>query len=251
MENLDLLIDLHIDGHRQGPGGTNETCMAVILSGLEKRTGLKIADIGCGTGASTVTLARTLDAEITAVDFLPEFLTRLDNAAEQEGLSGQITTLAASMEALPFEDSTFDAIWSEGAIYNMGFEEGISAWRQFLKPGGILAVSELSWFTQERPEDLEAHWNNEYPGVAVASAKLAILEANGYSPLGYFPLPKHCWIDNYYRPLQERFASFLSRNAHSDAARAIVAAEEKEIAFYERYATYFGYGYYIARRLPD
>ena len=39
---------------------------------------LKIADIGCGTGASTLLLARSLDAQITAVDFLHDFLEVLE-----------------------------------------------------------------------------------------------------------------------------------------------------------------------------
>jgi SAM-dependent methyltransferase len=143
------------------------------------------------------------------------------------------------MDALPFEERSFDAIWSEGAIYNMGFENGIRAWRDFLKPKGILAVSELTWLTRERPSELEQHWMQEYPEVATASAKMAILEANGYSPVGYFPLSERCWLDNYYRPMQVRFADFLSRNGHSEPARAIVEAEEKEIALYERFSTFF------------
>lgn len=251
MDNLDLLIDLHRDGARQGPGGPEETRLAIALSGLRGAYGLKIADIGCGTGASTLVLAQELDAFVTAVDLLPPFLERLDVAAERAGLSDRIETLAASMDALPFEERSLNAIWSEGAIYNMGFENGVRAWRRFLKPGGVLAVSELTWLTHERPGEIERHWMREYPGVATASAKMAILEANGYAPVGYFPLPERCWLDNYYRPMQARFADFLSRNGHSEPARAVVAAEEQEIALYERYSAYVGYGYFVARRTAD
>lgn len=251
MDDLDLLIDLHLDGARQGPGGDAETRLAIALSGLGGRRGLNIADIGCGSGASTLVLARELDARITAVDFLPAFLERLESAAGREGLGDRIETLAASMDALSFDEGTFDAIWAEGAIYNMGFEEGVRAWRRFLKPGGVLAVSELTWLTGERPSELDQHWMREYPGVATASAKMAILEANGYSPIGYFPLAEHCWLDNYYRPMQARFAAFLSRNGDSEPARAIVEAEQKEITLYERFAAYFSYGYFVARRTAD
>jgi hypothetical protein len=91
----------------------------------------------------------------------------------------------------------------------------------------------------------------EYPEVDTASAKIAILEQNGFSPVGYFPLARHCWLDNYYRPMQARFAAFLSRHGHSDSATAIVAAEQEEIALYERNAAYVSYGYYIARRVSE
>ena len=251
MDDLSLLVDLHREGRRQGPGGDDETRLAITLSGMSGRTGLKIADIGCGTGASTLMLAKELDASVTAVDFLPDFLHDLEIAAQRQHLTKRIETLAASMDALPFEEQSLDAIWSEGAIYNIGFANGIQAWRRFLKPDGILAVSELTWLTQARPAELERHWNREYPEVDTASAKMVILERNGFSPVGYFALPKRCGLDNYYRPMQARFAAFLERNDNSDAAAAIVAAEEHEIALYERHSAFVSYGYYVARRTPD
>lgn len=248
MDELRLLLELHGDGPRQGPGGNRETSLAVALSGLKGATGLRIADIGCGTGASTLVLARELDAHITAVDFLPDFLDRLEDAAGRSGVADRIITLAASMESLPFAPAAYDAIWSEGAIYNMGFAAGIEAWKRYLKPGGILAVSELTWLTGQRPPGLQAHWETEYAEVDTASAKMAVLERLGFSPIGYFPLPEYCWLDNYYRPMQRRFPDFLARHEHSEAARAIVAAEEDEISLYERHKAFVGYGYYLARR---
>ena len=251
MDHIDLLVDLHRKADRQGPGGDAETRLAITLSGLSGRQNLKIADIGCGTGASTIVLAKCLDADITAVDFRPEFLEELDQRAKAEGVSEQITPLAASMEALTFQPSSLDAIWSEGAIYNIGFKAGIRSWRPFLRPGGILAVSELTWLSRERPAELEEHWSGDYAEVAQASAKMALLEAHGYTPLGYFPLPETCWLDNYYRPTQERFADFLAKHDGCAAARSIVQAEQLEISLYERFSAFVGYGYYVARKRPD
>lgn len=71
------------------------------------------------------------------------------------------------------------------------------------------------------------------------------------SPLGYFVLPPACWLDNYYRPMQARFAGFLQQHHNSDAARAVVAAEQHEIALYEKYHDFYSYGFYIARRCDD
>ncbi len=157
MDDMKLLIDLHKGGAGKGPGGDNETRRAIDLSALEGERDLRIADIGCGTGASTLLLANELDAHITAVDFLPDFLAVLDANAKQAGVAERIATVAESMDNLSFETASLDAIWSEGAIYNMGFEAGIKAWKNFLKLGGILAVSELTWLTDERPEELQAH----------------------------------------------------------------------------------------------
>lgn len=249
MEHLDLLIDLHQHNPRQGPGDDAQTALALRLTGLDATEPLRVADIGCGTGAATLALARLLpQAHITAVDFLPPFLAQLRQRAEAADVSGRISTLEASMDALPFADGPFDLLWSEGAIYNMGFENGVKRWRRFLRPGGVLVASELTWTTHTRPPELQAHWEREYPEVGTASDKIGVLERNGYSPLGCFVLPEACWLDHYYRPLRAGFSDFLSRHGHSVEALAVVAEHEQEIALYETYKAFFGYGVYIAQR---
>jgi ubiquinone/menaquinone biosynthesis C-methylase UbiE len=248
MDDVQLLIDLHKDGARQGPGGDAQTKLAIELACLDREAPLKVADIGCGTGASTILLAQQLNARITAVDFLPQFLDDLKARAQLAGVAERISTLACSMDELPFADEELDVIWAEGAIYNIGFETGVSQWRQFLKPGGVLVASEITWTTDARPSGIQEHWTAEYPEIDKASAKIRILEKHGYSPVGYFVLPEECWLDAYYHPMENRFAEFLARNGNSKEANAIVDAEKKEIDLYRRYKAYYSYGVYIARR---
>jgi SAM-dependent methyltransferase len=249
VENLQLLIDLHRGANRQGPGSDAETEKALNLSMIDKNEPLKIADIGCGTGASTLSLARILKAQITAVDFLQEFLESLENRAENMGLSEKIRALNCSMDNLPFDDEEYDLIWSEGAIYNIGFEKGVKDWNRYLKMGGMLVVSEITWITASRPAEIQEYYENEYPEINTASAKIDVLERNGYSPTGYFVLPEYCWLDEYYRPMQDEFQGFLSRNTNSDEAHAIVESEKQEIALYKKYRKYYSYGVYIAKKV--
>ncbi len=249
MDDLKLLIDLHKQGHRQGPGGDAETEKALNLAIADRSAPLKVADLGCGTGASTLVLAKLLNARVTAVDFLQDFLDVLKEKAENIGLADRISTLACSMDNLPFADEELDVIWSEGAIYNIGFEKGVADWRRYLKAGGLLVVSEITWITGSRPQEIQDHWNSEYPEIDVASAKIRILEKHGYSPVGYFVLPEYCWLDQYYRPMQTSFEDFLSRNGNSEEARAIVAAEQREIDLYETYKDYISYGVYVAKKI--
>lgn len=248
MDELTLLADLHKAGLRQGPGSPDVTRRAMVLAGLDGSRPLEIADIGCGTGAASLELARMLDARITAVDFLPPFLDVLRQRAQAQGL-GRIITLEASMDALPFTDASFDVIWSEGAVYNMGFEAGIAAWKRFLKPGGKLVLSEITWTTAARPQTITDYWTAQYPEIDTASAKLAVLERHGYRPEGYFLLPPCCWQEHYYGPLRERFPAFLDRHGHSPQAAAIVAAEEEEMALYQKYGQFYSYGMYVAAKV--
>ena len=69
-------------------------------------------------------------------------------------MGNRIDAQAGDMTQLTFADETFDAIWSEGAIYNIGFGKGLSEWRRFLKPGGIIAVTDASWLTLDRPSEI-------------------------------------------------------------------------------------------------
>lgn len=251
MEDIRLLMDHHIRGNRQGPGGDAETERALDLALVDRTVPLKVADIGCGTGASTMVLAKRLNAQITAVDFLQGFLDVLDIRAEKLGLSEKIRTLCCSMDNLPFRDEAFDVIWSEGAIYNIGFERGVKAWHRYLKVGGLLVVSEITWTTASRPLEVQGYWEAEYPEIDQASSKMRTLEESGYSPVGYFVLPEHCWMMNYYQPILDRFEDFLERNGYSEAARAIVAGEKREIAMYQKFKDNYSYGVYAARKVDQ
>jgi len=252
VSELDLLIDLHLRNDRQGPGGDSETERAVELAGLPGclpgRVPLQILDVGCGTGASSLSLARALDARVTAVDAAAPFVDRLRERAAAEGLADRVRAEVGRMESLAFEDERFDVVWSEGAVYHMGFAEGARAWRRLLRPGGVIAISELTWTTAERPADIEAHWTAAYPGIATASGNLRRLEAAGYAPAGFFFLPDACWEENYYAPLRAGVPAFLERHGRSDAVRRLVAAEEAEMALYRDRGAWYGYAFYIARK---
>lgn len=250
-ETIALLADLHVRNARQGPGSEAATLQALALlelAGLDRTKPLAIADIGCGTGAAALPLLRETNATITAVDLLPQFLEALVERATAAGVVDRITTIEADMAELPFREGQFDVLWAEGAIYNIGFTRGITDWQRFLKPGGMLVVSEITWRTTVAavPEPLRAHWEREYPEVAPAAAKLSALEAAGYASIGYFPLPPACWRTEYYAPLSAGFPDFLARHEQSAAARAIVENEQHEIELYTEYQDFVSYGVYLA-----
>ena len=249
MTEIELIVDLHKTIGRQGPGSEADTLRALGYIDTARRKDLKIADIGCGTGGQTLTLAKNTQAQITAVDLFPEFLEVLATRARAMGLQQQIHTLQGSMDQLPFERESFDIIWAEGAIYSMGFEAGIKNWREYLKPGGYLAVSEITWTTCSRPGEIQDFWESEYPEIDRASGKIKLLEEHGYTLAGYFILPQESWLRTYYEPLERHFDSFLERHHHSQAAGKVVEAYRQEIALYTRYQAYYSYGFYVARKV--
>lgn len=248
VNDLELLIEFHREAERQGPGSPETTRRAIELAGLDVLPAPRIADLGCGTGASALLMAGDLGARVTAVDLAPALIAELEARASRAGLAGSIEVETASIESPPLDDAAFDAIWSEGAVYNIGFERGVRDWRRFLRPGGVLAVSEITWLTAERPRELDEFWTHAYAEIDTAAHKLGALERHGYAPIGYFVLPARDWTDHYYTPMEARFDAFLDRHGRSAAAQALVDGERREIELYRRFAAFYGYGFYIARR---
>lgn len=248
MTELELIIDLHRNADRQGPGSERDTLRALGFLNLPTDRGLKVADLGCGSGGQTLTLAANINGQITAVDLFPEFLNQLKEKSEQLGLADKIVTLKRSMDDLPFSRNEYDLIWAEGSIYNVGFGKGIRMWKDFLKPGGFIAVTEITWLTHFRPKEIEQFWTRHYPEIGTALNKIKILEENNFTLEGYFNLSPHSWTDQYYKPLEARFETFLKRHRNSELARKVVDDHQAEIRLYRKYKDYYSYGFYIARK---
>lgn len=151
-----LLCDYFSGMERQGPGsdGTTQEALDIILR-LARKQLTDIADLGCGTGASTIQFLHYTTAHVTALDLFPTFVSKLRQRVAAEELDKRLTAMTGDMSALPFEEEEFDLIWSEGAIYNIGFEQGLKAWHRHIRKGGFVAVTEISWLTDSRPEEIE------------------------------------------------------------------------------------------------
>ena len=153
------------------------------------------------------------------------------------------------MEALPFQPESLDLIWSEGAIYNIGFERGINEWHNLLKHGGYLAVTEASWFTTERPAEIDQFWQEAYPEINTIPAKVAQMQEAGYIPVATFILPETCWADHFYAPQVEAQHKFLQKHAGNPTAEAFIATERHEAELYSRFKAYYGYVFYIGKKI--
>ena len=200
---MDIFWELHSDLPREGPGDLASTARAyAFASNLPAQP--KILDIGCGPGMQTLDLAKLSGGEIIAIDFHLPFLDELVRRATKVGLEKHIQARKMSMFEMDFASEQFDLIWSEGAIYIMGFEQGFKVCRPFLKPGGYMAVTEASWFQPDPPQDVVDFWNAAYPAMGTIEVNIQRCERQGYRLVEHFHLPDSSWWDNYYNPLAER-----------------------------------------------
>jgi SAM-dependent methyltransferase len=154
-----------------------------------------------------------------------------------------------SMDNLTFRDEELDLIWSEGAIYNIGFERGLNEWRRYLKKGGYFAVSEASWFTDSRPKEIFDFWNDAYPEIDTVSNKIAILQKTGYIPVASFILPEYCWTDNFYTQQVSIQEKFLEKYPGNKTAEELIVNQRHEVVLYNMYKEYYGYVFYIGKKI--
>lgn len=168
--------------------------------------------------------------------------------AEADGLSDRLTAVTGSMDDLPFAEQSLDVIWSEGAIYNIGFRRGLALWHRYLKPGGFVAVTEATWLTDSRPAEIETFWHEAYAEIDTTPHKLQAMQDAGFRPVATFILPERCWTEEFYEPQREAQRLFLDRHAGNTTAEGLVANMRREAAMYARYKQYYGYVFYIGQK---
>jgi SAM-dependent methyltransferase len=241
---IDVVYELFDRLPRQGPGNNASTRRAwTLLEMVPPRP--MLLDIGCGSGMQTLELARLTAGRIIALDNHQPFLETLRQRATAEPLIGHIEPVNCSMDAMAFAPGSFDVIWSEGAIYILGFEQGMAACKPLLKPGGLLVVSEITWFTTDPAPELAQFWRNEQITICSVEENMQRIERAGYCCLAHFPLPQEAWWDHFYRLLEQRVASLQQKYRNNPEQLAVVNNQQHEIDLYRAYADQYGYVFYV------
>ncbi|HYD29905.1 MAG TPA: class I SAM-dependent methyltransferase [Azospirillaceae bacterium] len=247
--DIERLFKLHEDLPRQGPGADAVTQDALTRLKPYLPADAKVLDIGCGAGAQTMALARVTGGRIDALDVHRPYLDQLQARVKEAGLGYRVKAHEASMFDLDdFEAGSYDLIWSEGAIYIIGFADGLRRWRKWLTPGGVMAVTECSWLTDDRPQEAARFWAEGYPSMGTIDENRATAERQGYRVLDAFPLPSSAWWDGYYTPLAERVAAFREQHAGDAEWAEILDLTAMEIDLYRRFGDSYGYVFYLMRR---
>ena len=245
--DLNVIYDYFLNTERQGPGSPEITLKALsFIDGLTEKS--KIADIGCGTGGQTMVLAKNTAGEITGVDACPDFIKKFNQNAQTKNLQDRVKGIIGNMEKLPFQEDELDLIWSEGAIYNIGFEQGLKEWRKFLKKGGYIAITENTWFSEERPAEIQDFWQKAYPEIDTISNKVAQMQKEGYLPVATFVVPNTIWTD-YYAQQPQMQESFLKKYKGNKSAEEFIGYQRYEAELYRKYHKYYGYVFYIGKRI--
>ncbi len=234
------LVALHRGLDRLGPG--DDAFSHTVLDGLE---GLPphpdIADLGCGSGAGALLLARRFHRPVIAVDDQQAFLDDMMARAAGMGCGSLIEPRCADIAAPGIAPASLDLVWSEGAAYAIGFARALGAWRPLLRSGGYAVVSELTWFTNAPPAEPRAYWADGYPDMGDEAVNRARAEAAGFVVRHVRRLPAVAWQRNYSDPLGRR----LDAAAGDPAYAPIIDECRREADLQRRSGQSFGYAFYV------
>jgi SAM-dependent methyltransferase len=232
---------------RGGPGDSESTRRALaMMTGLPSHPA--VLDLGCGPGGGSAELASLTGGHVTALDLHAPFVAQQARAASRMGMASRIDPVCADMRAAPFLPAAFDLVWSEGALYSIGFAQGLGVCLRLARPGGYLAVSEAVWTVPDPPDEVHRWWAAQYPDIASIAEKTAAVARAGFDIIGHFTLPRAAWREGYYEPIRKRLDESRLVWSVDDPGLAVLAEFDTEIQMFERWGHTYSYEFIVARR---
>lgn len=114
----------------------------LVFSFIDVDAGDAVLDVGCGTGNYTIELAKR-GADVIGIDSSEEMLAWARIKAQKADIEASF--MAADATNLPFPDSSFDIVISNGLLcFLKEPEKALIEMRRVLKPGGRLVVGVLN-----------------------------------------------------------------------------------------------------------
>jgi ubiquinone/menaquinone biosynthesis C-methylase UbiE len=149
----------------------SEPVIPSAIQALQLPSGSRGLDAGCGIGLQALLLAEAIGpaGHVTGLDLSPQFLVHARQIAEKAGLAERISFQQGDVSRLPFDNDTFDWVWSANCV---GYHpaEPLPLLRELtrvVKPGGSVAI--LAWSSQQLLPGyplLEARLNATASGIA-------------------------------------------------------------------------------------
>jgi len=187
-----------------------------------------ILDVGCGSGVPTIELAKLSNGQITGLDTNQSSLEKLGKKIRKLKLSNRVKIIKCSILKMDFPDESFNIIWSEGAIYAIGFEKGLKKWRSLLKTNGFLIVHDESKNTGD---------------------KLRIIPKCGYKLLGHFSLSENVWWLKYYNPLEKKIQELRKKYMADAELLKVLDKKQRDIDTFKKNQKSYSSVFFIMQKI--
>jgi SAM-dependent methyltransferase len=132
-----------------------------LSSALDLRPGMRVLDLGCGRGSSSIFLQREFEVQVWATDLWFSASERLQRVRDA-GVEGGVFPIHADARALPFATEFFDLIVSIDSFVYYGTDDlYLNYLARFVKPGGRIAIAGAGLSREMEgpvPDHLRAWW---------------------------------------------------------------------------------------------
>jgi ubiquinone/menaquinone biosynthesis C-methylase UbiE len=141
-----------------------------ILEGARIRSGMKVLEIGCGTGFFTIPAGQMLGdyGSLVAMDILPISVETVANKVQEANLSNVVQVIKGDALDTKLGKERFDEVIMFGVIPApmLPMEKLMGEMHRILRPGGVLAVWPPSWVHQAIVQSGYFKYMNRQNGVS-------------------------------------------------------------------------------------
>jgi ubiquinone/menaquinone biosynthesis C-methylase UbiE len=204
--------------------------------------------MGCGTGAGTFVLAERFNSPIYGLDLSQAYVAQLEQTARENGAEN-VRGVVANMDEPPLPEHSFDLIWCDCSIYIAGFAQALEGWKRFLKPGGLIVASDVVWRTAAPSPACQEFWKIEYPDMSTVQARSRLAESLGYTVEAAPPLPRFCWWESFYQPLERRMDELEEPDGLSGPMKKVIESTRREVQVFREYEAEYGAAFFVMRTI--
>jgi ubiquinone/menaquinone biosynthesis C-methylase UbiE len=125
--------------HMRGRAATIEIGQLADL-----QPGSEVLDLGCGIGGAARTLMTEFDCRVTGIDLVEEYIQTARILNKRVGYDGRITFEQGDALEMPFDDDSFDVVFSQHITMNIEDKARLAQEvRRVLRPGGRFVLYEI------------------------------------------------------------------------------------------------------------
>lgn len=212
---------------------------------------IKILNYGCGKGEENIWLLSNFKGELSCIDSDEACVNYLDERIEKLGLSDRCNIILNDngMEDLPFSKNHFDIIWQEGSMNDSDFDTRIKMFKKFLKPGGVIVISDYIVTDLSMPLELIRYFENFYPAITTIDNNIDVIEENGLKVNATFIVPDEAWWKYYLAPMREITRDLSIKYQMDMDKRKLIDEITLDMTMRDKYKKYYAYAFYVIQKV--